>query len=119
MSEAWPTEIRLKSGGTQLAVAFDTGEAFELTAEMLRVLSPSAEVKGHTPDQKKTVPGKKNVRIARIEQVGNYAVRLTFDDGHDTGLYSWDLLLDLGRNRTARWAGYLDEIKAKGMSREP
>ena len=119
MSKPWPTEIRLKSGGRELAVAFNTDEAFELPAELLRVRSPSAEVQGHSPEQKQTVPGKKLVRIVGVDPVGNYAVRLTFDDGHDTGLYSWDLLVDLGRNRTRVWAEYLDELAAKGLSREP
>lgn len=100
-------------------MAFDTGEAFEFSAEFLRVLSPSAEVKGHTPDQKKTVPGKRHVKVAQIDPVGNYAVRLTFDDGHDTGLYSWDLLVDLGRNKTRHWTEYLDELREKGLSRDP
>ena len=114
-----PEEIRLKKGGHTLIVTFDTGERFELSAELLRVLSPSAEVQGHSPEQRKTVPGKRMVAIRDVEPVGNYAVRLEFDDGHATGIFSWIYLLELGRNRDARWADYLGELADKGLSRDP
>jgi DUF971 family protein len=115
----WPTEIRLAKDRTVLTVAFDNDERFELPAEHLRVRSPSAEVQGHSPDERKTVAGKKNVAILEIHPIGNYAVRLVFDDMHSTGIYSWDYLLELGRNRKANWQDYLDELAAKGLSREP
>jgi DUF971 family protein len=106
VSDAWPTELRLDRAKTTLAVSFDNGEHFALPAEYLRVESPSAEVQGHSPDQKQIVRGKKSVTIAGLEPVGNYAVRILFDDGHDTGLYSWDYLGELGREHAARWAAY-------------
>ncbi len=108
----WPLELRLDAAKTTLSVAFDTGERFALPAEYLRVESPSAEVQGHGPGQKQIVKGKEAVRIAALEPVGNYAVRIRFDDGHDTGLYSWDYLLELGREHKAKWAAYL---KARGQ----
>lgn len=117
MSEAWPSELRLKDKGATLRVSFETGEAFDFSAEFLRVESPSAEVKGHTPDQAVTVPGKKSVTIRRLEPVGNYAVRIVFDDGHDTGLYSWDYLLKIGRGKDDLWTDYLARLAAKGLSR--
>ncbi len=109
----WPTELRLDPGKTILNVAFDSGERFALAAEYLRVESPSAEVQGHSPDQKKTVLGKEKIKIAAIEPVGNYAVRILFDDGHDTGLYSWSYLHELGSKYKQKWAAYL---KAAGKS---
>ena len=114
---AWPTEIRLNSGKTRLNVAFEAGDSFEYGAEYLRVMSPSAEVQGHSPDQRVTVPGKQDVMIKAVEPVGNYAVRITFDDGHNTGLYSWDYLHELGVSYDARWQEYLDELKQKGLTR--
>ena len=114
---AWPTEIRLAKDRTVLTVAFDNGERFELPAEHLRVRSPSAEVQGHSPDERKTVGGKKNVAILEVHPIGNYAVRLVFDDMHSTGIYSWDYLLELGRNRDAYWQDYLDELTGKGLTR--
>ncbi len=117
--EIWPTEIRLKKDKKVLAVAFDSGESFELSAEFLRVNSPSAEVQGHSPDERKTVPGKKNVEIMTIEPVGNYAIRIAFDDMHDTGIYSWHALADLGREHDALWDRYLKELEEQGLSREP
>jgi DUF971 family protein len=90
-----------------------------LPAEHLRVRSPSAEVQGHSPDERKTVAGKKKVAILEVHPIGNYAVRLVFDDMHSTGIYSWDYLLELGRNRQGNWQDYLDELAAKGLSREP
>ena len=107
----WPTELRLDGAKTTLTVSFDNGERFALPAEYLRVESPSAEVQGHSPEQKQIVTGKEKVKIAGLEPVGNYAVRILFDDGHSTGLYSWDYLGDLGREQAARWAAY---VKARG-----
>jgi DUF971 family protein len=118
-SDAWPTEIRLAPDKGALTVAFDNGEQHTLTAEFLRVMSPSAEVQGHTPDQKKTVPGKQDVKIIRVEPVGNYAVRLSFDDMHDSGIFGWGLLLRYGRQAPELWQAYLDELSAKGLSRTP
>lgn len=115
----WPTEIRLSADRASLTVAFDDGRSFGLPAEYLRVLSPSAEVQGHSPQERKTVPGKRDVRILKVEPVGHYAVRLTFDDMHSTGIYSWDYLYRLGRDQEALWSGYLRELEAKGLSREP
>jgi DUF971 family protein len=115
----WPQELRLGKDRKSLAVAFDNGSRYELPAEYLRVRSPSAEVQGHSPDERKTVPGKRNVMILEVIPIGNYAVRLVFDDLHATGIFSWDYLLELGRNREAYWRDYLDELAAKGMSREP
>jgi DUF971 family protein len=103
----WPTELRLNPEKSLLTVSFDTGERFVLAAEYLRVESPSAEVKGHSPAQRQIVTGKESVKIAKIEPVGNYAVRLLFDDGHDTGIYSWDYLHELGREQKEKWAAYL------------
>jgi DUF971 family protein len=100
-------------------VSFDNGETYEFPAEFLRVLSPSAEVKGHSPDERKTVGGKRNVTILEIHPTGNYAVRLGFDDMHSTGIYTWSYLLQLGRERDRHWQGYLEELAAKGLSREP
>jgi DUF971 family protein len=115
----WPTEITLKKDRRSLTVAFDNGESVTLAAEYLRVKSPSAEVQGHAPEERKTVPGKRDVQILEVQPVGNYAVRLVFDDMHSTGIYSWDYLLDLGRNEATYWQDYLDELAAKGMTREP
>ena len=115
---AHPTEIRLKTAERVLAVTFDDGRTFELAAEYLRVESPSAEVQGHMPSQKITVPGCRNVGIRDIEQVGHYAIRLHFDDGHDTGLYSWTYIYELGVEHDARWQAYLDALEAAGLSRD-
>jgi DUF971 family protein len=115
----WPTELRLGKDGKILTIAFDTGERFELPAEYLRVKSPSAEVQGHSPSERQTVPGKRNVMIIEIQPIGNYAVRLTFDDMHSTGIYSWDYFAALGRAYEKYWAEYLDELKAKGLTRDP
>jgi len=113
----WPTELRLHKDRKLLTVAFDTGERFDLGAEYLRVRSPSAEVQGHSPDERKTVAGKRNVAILEVNAIGNYAVRLVFDDLHSTGIYSWDYLYSLGRDREANWQEYLDELAGKGLSR--
>ncbi len=118
-TEQWPTELRLHKDRKALTIAFDDGESFELAAEYLRVKSPSAEVQGHSPDERKTVPGKKNVMIIDVVPVGNYAVRLMFDDLHSTGIFSWDYLRELGRNRAINWQEYIDELAVKGLSREP
>jgi DUF971 family protein len=117
-NEPWPTEIRLKDKGRTLAVSFDAGEAFELSAEYLRVTSPSAEVQGHSAAERKTIGGKQNVAIIQVEPVGNYAVRLVFDDMHSTGIYSWRYLHELGSEQERRWAEYLAELGAKGLSRD-
>jgi DUF971 family protein len=114
---SWPTEIRLKQDRRVLAVTFDDGVAHDLPAEMLRVLSPSAEVQGHSAEQRVTVPGKRNVTIIGVDPVGNYAIKLTFDDGHNTGLFTWPYLRKLGDEREALWGQYLAELAAKGMQR--
>ena len=119
MSESWPTELRLGKDKRTLTVSYDSGERFDLPAEYLRVKSPSAEVQGHSPDQRKTVPGKANVMLLEVRPVGNYAVRLVFDDMHSTGIYSWDYLAELGLNQPEYWQDYLDELAAKGLSRDP
>jgi DUF971 family protein len=116
-STPWPTELRLHKDRKALTITFDNGESFELSAEYLRVKSPSAEVQGHSPDERKTVSGKKNVAILEVHPVGNYAVRLVYDDMHSTGIYSWDYLYSLGRNRSAYWQDYLDELAGKGLAR--
>ena len=115
---AWPTELRLSKDKKTLTVAFEGGESFALPAEYLRVKSPSAEVQGHSPDERKTVPGKRNVTILEVQPVGNYATRLVFDDLHSTGIFSWDYLAELGRNQPKNWQDYLDELAAKGMTRD-
>ena len=118
-TQAWPTEIRLHKDRKTLTVTFGDGASFDLSAEYLRIKSPSAEVQGHSPDERKTVPGKRNVGIMEVLPVGNYAVRLVFDDMHSTGIFGWDYLLDLGRNHAKYWQDYLDELAAKNLSREP
>ena len=118
-STAWPTELRLRKDKAALTVAFETGETFEFPAEFLRVHSPSAEVQGHSPDERKTIGGKRNVTIMEVLPVGNYAVRLAFDDLHSTGIFSWDYFLKLGRGQQRMWRDYLDALAAKGLSREP
>jgi DUF971 family protein len=109
----WPTELRVNPARNSLNVAFDNGDAFDLPTEYLRVESPSAEVQGHGPGQKQIVTGKSGVTIARLEPVGNYAVRIVFDDGHDTGLYTWDYLHELGRDFGKRWALYREAAQAR------
>jgi DUF971 family protein len=116
-TKIWPTELRVSPDKRQLTVTFEGGSANAFTAEFLRVMSPSAEVQGHSPEQRVTVPNKANVAIAQLLPVGNYAVRIVFDDGHDSGLFTWVYLADLGKTQEARWQGYLDELKAQGMSR--
>lgn len=119
MTELWPTELRLAKDKKTLTVSFDGGEHFDLPAEYLRVKSPSAEVQGHSPDERKTVPGKRDVAILEVLPVGNYAVRLVFDDMHSTGIFGWGYLAELGRNRTRYWQEYLDELASKNLSRDP
>jgi DUF971 family protein len=113
----WPVEIRLKPGARELEIAYDDGGTYSLPAEFLRVNSPSAEVKGHGPGEEVTVPGKRRVAIRSLEPIGNYALRILFDDGHDTGLYTWSYLHALGRDRETLWADYLDKLAAKGLAR--
>ncbi len=115
----WPTELRLHKDRKTLTVSFGNGQSFDLPAEYLRVKSPSAEVQGHSPDERKTVPGKKNVMILEVQPVGNYAVRLVFDDLHSTGIFSWAYLHELGREYRRYWQDYLDELAQKNLSREP
>jgi DUF971 family protein len=115
---AWPTELRLSKDKRTLTVVFEGGDSFALPAEYLRVKSPSAEVQGHSAEERKTVPGKRNVAILRVDPVGNYAVRLTFDDMHSTGIFAWDYLRQLGLNQPQYWQDYLDELAAKGLTRD-
>ena len=115
---AWPVEIRLPKDRRTLRVAFDDGRTFDLSAELLRVTSPSAEVQGHSEAERKTVGGKRNVTILSVDPVGNYAIRIGFDDMHATGIYSWAFLRDLGENAGQRFQGYLDDLQAKGLDRD-
>ena len=115
----WPVELRLKTAEKLLEIDFDDGESFRLPAEYLRVESPSAEVQGHNPSQKQLVHGRAHVGILAVEPVGNYAIRIQFDDLHDTGIYSWTYLYKLGVEQPQRWRAYLDELKARGLGREP
>ncbi len=116
---AWPTEIKLIRAENLLELTFDDGEIFRLSAEYLRVDSPSAEVKGHGSGQEVTIPGKRYVKITKLDPVGNYAIRIHFDDGHDTGLYSWEYLYTLGKDQAARWGKYLERLAAQGLDRDP
>jgi DUF971 family protein len=117
-SKAWPVEIRLSKDRRTLTVAFDDDTCFALSAELLRVMSPSAEVQGHSEAERRTVGGKRNVMILSVDPVGNYAVRLEFDDMHSTGIYSWTFLHDLGQNADQRFQSYLDDLAAKGLDRD-
>jgi ATP-binding protein involved in chromosome partitioning len=112
-----PPELEVAADGAELRVAFAGAAPFTLTAEMLRVMSPSAEVQGHSPEQRVTIGRKRNVRIKELRPVGNYAVRIVFDDGHDTGLFTWLYLQTLHDERDKRWAEYLSELAVKGLSR--
>lgn len=114
-----PTEIKLHQKSRMLEIAFSDGQRFELPCEFLRVYSPSAEVRGHGPGQEVLQVGKKNVEISDVQPVGSYAVQLVFSDGHDSGLYSWDYLHDLGVNQEALWQRYLERMEEAGASREP
>ena len=118
-TQAWPSELRLHKDRKTLTVTFTDGQSFDLPAEYLRVKSPSAEVQGHSAEERKTVPGKRDVGIIEVLPVGNYAVRLVFDDLHSTGIFGWEYLLELGRNRTRYWQDYLDELAAKNLTRDP
>jgi DUF971 family protein len=118
VTTAWPVEIRLVKDRRALNVTFDDGNSFSLSAELLRVTSPSAEVQGHSEAQRKTVGGKRNVTILSVDPVGNYAVRIGFDDMHSTGIYSWTFLRDLGLNAERRFQDYLDDLSAKGLDRD-
>jgi DUF971 family protein len=115
----WPTELRLRKDRRTLSVVFDHGETFDLPAEYLRVCSPSAEVQGHSPSERRTVAGKQNVEILEVHPIGNYAVRLVFDDMHSSGIFSWDYLFELGCNREENWGRYLADLAAKNLSRTP
>ena len=117
-AQAWPTELRLHKDRKTLSVTFDGGERVDLPAEYLRVKSPSAEVQGHSAEERKTVPGKRDVGIIEVLPVGNYAVRLVFDDLHSTGIFTWDYRHELGHNRAKYWQDYLDERAAKKLTRE-
>ena len=114
-----PKEIRLKREEKVLEIDFDDGRSFSLPAELLRVESPSAEVQGHSPSQKTVVAGRRHVGILEVEPIGNYAIRIKFDDLHDTGIFSWDTLYDYGVRQDELWQGYLDALEAKGLSRDP
>ena len=114
-----PTEITLHRRSRLLEIAFDDGSRFSLPFEFLRVYSPSAEVRGHSPDQAVLQVGKREVSISDIEPVGNYAIKPTFSDGHNSGLYSWDYLYDIGCRQTALWEAYLARLDAAGASRDP
>ena len=118
-SQHWPTQVRLRKAEKLLGVTYDDGSAFALPAELLRVESPSAEVQGHIPDQKQIVPGRRFVGIIDLEPVGNYAIRIKFDDLHDTGIYSWQYLYQLGLNKDEIWSDYLKNLEEKGLSRDP
>lgn len=119
MTSRVPTEIRLNPAKNELSITFNDGTAFQFSAEFLRVHSPSAEVKGHTPQQKKTVGGKKDVTISAINATGNYAVRIVFSDGHDTGLYSWPYFHEIGTEKSRLWDEYLIDLERLGLSRDP
>jgi len=118
-SEHWPTQIRLRKEDKLLEVEFDDGSSFSYPAELLRVESPSAEVQGHNPTDKVIVPGRRHVGIMNVEPVGHYAIRITFDDLHDTGIFSWQYLYHLGRNRDEIWQDYLRALEENGLSRDP
>ncbi len=115
---AWPSEIRLAKDKASLALRFEDGRHYTLSAELLRVMSPSAEVRGHSAAERKTVGGKRHIRIQAVEPVGNYAVRLSFADGHATGIYTWPLLADLGADQVEIFAKYLEALAAKGLDRD-
>ncbi|MCS0501306.1 DUF971 domain-containing protein [Ancylobacter mangrovi] len=118
MTDAWPTEIKVHKDHSALTIAFEDGSSFTLPAEYLRVESPSAEVQGHSAADRQLVAGKREVRIAEVIPVGNYAVRLVFDDGHSTGIYTWDTFHELGREQEARWTRYQQELASRNLSRD-
>ena len=119
VAEAWPTELRLIDQGKLLQISFDDGSQFQLTAELLRVESPSAEVRGHGPGQEQLVYGKRWVAISGVEPVGTYAVRLKFSDGHASGIYTWPYLAKLGQGQNELWAAYLAKLVKEGRTRDP
>ncbi len=114
-----PVEIRLNREENKLEVDFKNGEKFSLPAELLRVESPSAEVQGHSPNEKKIIGGRKKVAIMELKPVGNYAINIKFDDLHDSGIYTWDYLFEMGRDQDAIWAEYLKNLESSGLKREP
>lgn len=118
MSKHIPTEITLHKSKRSLEIAFEDGQRFDLSCEYLRVYSPSAEVQGHGPGQEVLQVGKEEVNIEKIEQVGTYAIQPSFDDGHESGIYSWDTLYDLGVNYEQNWQNYLERLKAAGHERK-
>ena len=115
----WPLEIRIKSKEKALEIDFDNGESFIIKAELLRVESPSAEIQGHGSGQKVTLAGRRHVGILSVEPVGNYAIKISFDDMHDTGIFSWETLYDFGVRKKELWKNYIDNLEAKGLSRDP
>lgn len=114
-----PTEIRLHRRSRELAVTFRNGASYRIPCELLRIYSPSAEVRGHGADERKLVTGKKYVNIEAIERIGNYAIRIVFDDGHDTGIYAWEYLRDMGEKQDEQWQKYITELKLANASRLP
>ena len=118
-TQHWPVEVRLKKAEKLLEIDFDNGISFRYPAEYLRVESPSAEVQGHSASQKQLVAGRRHVGILSLEPVGNYAIRIGFDDLHDTGIFTWAYLYELGERQEEKWAGYLAALAAAGLSREP
>jgi DUF971 family protein len=114
---AWPSEIKLSADKRTLAITFDNGDSFALPAELLRVMSPSAEVQGHSEAERRTVSGKRHIGIRDVRPIGNYAVQIVFDDGHDTGFYRWQYLHDLGARQAKHWSSYLEELARKGLTR--
>ena len=117
--KTWPLEIRVKSKEKMLEVDFDDGASFAIAAELLRVESPSAEIQGHGPGQKVTPAGRRHVSILNVEPVGNYAIKISFDDLHDTGIFSWQYLYDLGANQKDLWDSYIERLNELGLSRDP
>lgn len=115
----WPLELRLRKAEKILEIDFDDGSKFKLPAELLRVESPSAEVQGHSPEQRQIVSGRRHVGISELQAVGNYAVTIVFDDMHDSGIFSWDYLYELGHDQDRIWARYLAELADHGLSRDP
>ena len=115
---AWPTEIKVQDKGRTLKVSFDDGHIFDLPAEYLRVMSPSAEVQGHSRHERKTVGGKRRVAVIGVDPVGTYAVKLSFDDMHATGIFTWGYLHELGTTQEAKWGAYVAELDSHGLSRD-
>ena len=119
MAAVTPVEIRVRRASRRLEVDFEGGLKFSYPAEYLRVESPSAEVQGHSPAERVTVPGKRDVGISAVDPIGHYAIRIHFDDGHDTGIFTWEYLLQLGQEHVQRWEAYLAALEVKGFSRDP